>query len=286
MKKRGTAASYVWLLAGTIMIAAATKWIYDPASMVTGGVSGLAIVLRFLTEPFFQGGLPLWLTTAVLNIPLFLAAIRIQGLSGLVKTIVSTTALSLFLGILPDISFRSQDMLLTALFGGVITGLGTGMVLGEQATTGGTDLLAALLHRKFPHYSVSQILAFLDGAVVALGVLVFGLEFALYAIVAVYVMGRVSDSIIEGMKFAKQAYIVSDCAEAIAREIMEELGRGVTGLKASGMYSGKERKVLFCVVSKKEMPRVREIVHEIDPKAFMIVSDAREVLGEGFLEYK
>ena len=285
-KKRGTAWEYVQLFLGTLLMAMAIKWIYDPVNMVTGGVSGLAIVIRFLTSSFLEGGIPLWLSTTALNVPLFLAAAYFQGFRSLYRTLAATLGLSFFLGVLPDLAFHSGDMLLTALFGGVLTGIGTGLVLGVQATTGGTDLLAALLHRWIRHYSVAQILAVLDGLVVMFGALVFGLEFALYAVVSVFVVGKISDSIIEGTKFAKQSYIISDKADEIAGEIMKRLDRGVTGLRACGMYSGKEKKVLFCVVPKKEMPRVRDIVHEIDPEAFVIVSDAREVLGEGFIEYK
>ena len=277
---------YGKLISGTFLMAAAIKWIYDPVNMVTGGVSGLAIVIRFLTSPFLEGGLPLWLTTTILNIPLFAAAIYFQGFRRLSRTVTATIALSFFLAVLPDMAFQSEDMLLTALFGGVVSGIGTGLVLGAQATTGGTDLLAALLHRWIRHYSVAQILAVLDGIVVAAGALVFGLEFALYAVIAVFVVGRVSDGMIEGTKFAKQAYIISEHSQEIAKEIMDRMDRGVTGLKAFGMYSGQEKNVLFCVVSKKEMPQVRDIVHQIDSKAFVIVSDVREVLGEGFIEYK
>jgi uncharacterized membrane-anchored protein YitT (DUF2179 family) len=136
------------------------------------------------------------------------------------------------------------------------------------------------------HYNIAQIMQVLDGSIVILGFFVFGLRASLYAIVAIYVTTQVSDAILEGFKFSKAAYIITDHYEEIAKLLMEELDRGATGLKATGMYTGKERCVLYCVVSKKQIVSVKELVVRVDPQAFIIVSDVREVLGEGFLDYK
>jgi len=154
------------------------------------------------------------------------------------------------------------------------------------SSTGGTDLLAMVLHKFMPYYTVPQILTVIDGLIVFAGVISFGLTKALYAIIAVYITTKVSDSLLEGLKFAKMAYIISDHYEEIAQMILKDLDRGVTGISATGMYSNKEKKMLFCVVSKKEIVELTDIVAKIDPKAFIIVSDAREVMGEGFREYR
>ena len=188
--------------------------------------------------------------------------------------------------ILPVIDLAQGDMLLVALFGGVFSGAGMGMVLRANATTGGTDMVAALIQLKIRHYNVAQIMQVLDGAIVILGFFVFGLRPSLYAIVAIFVTTKVSDAILEGFKYSKAAYIITDKYEEVAKVLMEELDRGATGLKATGMYTGKDRCVLYCVVSKKQIVTLKEIVVNIDPKAFVIVSDVREVLGEGFLDYK
>ena len=178
-----------------------------------------------------------------------------------------------------------DDIFLTALFGGVISGVGTGLVFMARSTTGGTDLLAAVLQHYLRHFSVAQIMQVLDAAVVLAGAWIFGLQYALYAVIAVFVVAKVTDGILEGMKFSKLAYIISEKPEEIAAAVMKEMERGVTGLNGKGMYSGSPKNVLICVVSKKEIVQVKDIVSKIDNHSFVIVTDAREVLGEGFIEY-
>ena len=276
--KKGAFVDYLLILLGSFIVGFAINNIYDPAGLVTGGVSGIAIILRN------QAGVPLWVTNTVMNIPLFIFSVKIKGWKFVKRTVVATAALSVFLGILPDASLFTDDLLLTAVVGGVITGIGTGILLLCHATTGGTDTLAAIIQIKMKHYSIARVLAVLDGAIVLAGASVFGLTYACYAAIAVVCLGKISDGLIEGLHFSKTAYIVSDRSKEIADAIMDRMGRGVTGLQARGMYTGNEREVLFCVVSKKEIVEVKEIVASIDRDAFLIVGDAREVIGEGFLE--
>lgn len=267
------------MLLGTAIMAAAIKMVFDPANLVTGGVSGVGIIIKELAD------VPLWLTNTILNVPLFAAAFFVKGWKFIRRTLVSTAGLSFFLFLLPDIRLWMDDIFLTALFGGVISGVGTGLVFMARSTTGGTDLLAAVLQHYMRHFSVAQIMQVLDGAVVLAGAWIFGLQYALYAVIAVYVVAKVTDGILEGMKFSKLAYIISEKPEEIAAAIMEEMERGVTGLNGRGMYSGNHKNVLICVVSKKEIVQVKDIVSKIDKHSFVIVTDAREVLGEGFIEY-
>ena len=155
-----------------------------------------------------------------------------------------------------------------------------------NATTGGTEMVAILVQCKMKHYSVAQIMQVLDGAVVVAGMYIFGLRPSMYAIVSVFIASKVMDTILEGMKFSKAAYIITERYEAVSRTIMERLDRGVTGLNAKGMYSGEEKCMLYCVVSKKQIVLLKDIIHQIDRNAFVIVGDVREVLGEGFIEYR
>ena len=280
MKKRTAAMDYLLLIAGAFIMGFAIKNIYDPLNLVTGGVSGLAIVIKS------KVGVPLWLTNTLLNIPLFLASYRIKGWRFIKRTLVSTVSLSLSLYVIPEMMIMpADDILLSALFGGLISGVGSGMVFMTQATTGGTDMLAALLQKIMPHYSVPQIMQVLDAAIVLTGAAVFGIRPTLYALIAIYAVTRMSDGILEGLKFSKMVYIISDRYEEIAGTIMEEIDRCVNGLRAEGMYSGSDKMMLCCVVSRKEISQIKEIVREYDPRAFVIVSDVREVLGEGFIEY-
>ena len=178
------------------------------------------------------------------------------------------------------------DYILAAMFGGVLSGISMGMILWANATTGGTEMVAILIQHKLKHYSVAQIMQVLDGIIVLLGMYVFGLRPSMYAIVAIFISSKVTDTILEGMKFSKAAYIITEKYEEIAKIIMQELDRGVTGMEARGMYSGEKKCMLYCVVSKKQIVLLKEIIHQLDKNAFVIVGDVREVLGEGFLKYK
>jgi len=271
---------YILIILGTFMLGFAIKNIYDPVGLVTGGVTGIAIIMKK------QLGIALWVTNTVLNIPLFIASVKLKGWRFIKRTLVAAVSLSVSLYIIPEITFLTDELLLVALFGGIISGAGVGMVFIAQATTGGTDMLAALIQRALPHYSLAQIMQVLDALIVLCGASVFGITYALYALIAIYTVTRVSDDLIEGMKFSKVAFIISPRTEEIAQAIMDQMDRGVTALNARGMYSGVSRDMLFCVVSKKEIIQLKELVVGHDSQAFVIVSDAREVLGEGFIEYK
>ncbi len=271
---------YILILIGASIMGFAIKNIYDPIGLVTGGASGVAIILKK------QFGVPLWLTNTAINIPLFAAAAKLKGWSFIKRTLLATVTLSVSLYVIPEMPFLMDDLFLTALFGGLITGAGAGIVFACQATTGGTDMLAAIIRRWLPHYTLAQILQVLDAVIVLIGAGIFGVTYALYALIAIYAVSKVSDGIIEGMKYSKVAYIISDKSTEIAAAILKELERGVTALDAKGMYSGNRKDVLFCVVSRKEIAQLKELVVGHDAQAFVIVSDAREVLGEGFIEYR
>ncbi len=271
---------------GAILMALAVNLIFEPMGLVTGGLAGLAIVVKEVTNFLWEGGIPIWLFTVLSNIPLFLIAIRLLGIKTMFNVLLGTVVYVLTMMIVPIYDFKFEDLLLASLVGGAISGVGLGMVFSASASTGGTDLLATIIHAYNRHISTPIILTFIDGAIILLGAFVFGLENALYAIIAVFVSAKVSDGIVEGLKFAKMAYIISDEYEKIAEAIMTDLDRGVTGLSSTGMYSNKDRKMLFCVVSKKEIVKITEIAKSIDPKSFIIVNDVREVMGEGFIEYR
>jgi len=279
VKRQSVFVDYALIILGAFIMGFAIKNLYDPINLVTGGVTGIAIVMKSVA------GVPLWLTNTLCNIPLFLAAWKLKGWRFIKRTLAATAALSVSLLVIPEMAFLTDDLFLTSLFGGIVCGAGTGLIFLFQATTGGTDMLAALIQRKLKHYSIAKIMQVLDGLVVLLGAMVFGIRYALYALIAIYATAKVSDGILEGLKFSKQAYIISDKYQEIAQAVMTRMDRGVTALNGAGMYSGQAKKVLFCVVSKKEIVTLREIVAEFDKRAFVIVTDVREVFGEGFIEY-
>ena len=274
---------YLLIIVGTALMATAITSCFDAAGLVTGGFSGISILVKAGTKSLYGNGIPLWVTNLVLNIPVFLLAAKIKGIAFVKKALLGDLSLTVWLAVLPAWKL-SGDFLLVALYGGLLQGVGIGLVFLGGGTTGGTDLLAAIIQNFMRHYSIAQIMQFVDGAVVLVGMYVFGVERALYAIIAVYLVTKVSDGIIEGLKFSKSVYIITEKPDEVSRMVMEDLDRGITGISAKGMYSGQDKLMLFCVVGKKELVHLKEMIDAIDPNAFVIVGDAREVHGEGFLE--
>ena len=268
------------ILIGTGLTALAVKCVYEPTDMVIGGFSGVAIVLRSLF------GLPLGVTTFMLNIPVYFAAWKMKGFRFVRWSAMATVSLSLWLSVIPSVNLSQSDRFIAAVFGGFLCGCGTGLVMSCRATTGGTDMVAALIHTRLGRYSVVEILQVLDGLIVIAGLYLFGIRAALYSIIAVLAAAKMSDFILEGANVSRSVFVISDRSREVARAIMEKMQRGVTGLPAKGMYSDARRCMLYCVVSKREIVKLKEIILNSDPEAFVIVNDASEVLGEGFLAYK
>lgn len=284
-KKKEVVRDYILLAAGSGLIALAVQAVFDPMGMVNGGFTGLGIIIRRMTTGLVPGGIPLWFTNIALNLPAFLIAWFVMGGQFVRRTAVAALLLSVWLAVIPPMDLAKGDYLLAALYGGLISGVGIALVFRTGNATGGTDLVASLLHRKFRNYSIAQILLVLDGAIIAAGYYLVGARPALYAIISVAIVTKVSDTILDGLNYSKMIFVVSDCSTEIAEHILYEMDRGCTAIPAQGMYSDEMRKMLFCVVGKKEVLDFKDCVKELDPHAFVIVTDANEVLGEGFLEY-
>lgn len=276
---------YILVVFGTGALAFAIQCLYDPVELVTGGFTGLSIIIKNVTSDVWQGGIPLWLSNLVLNIPVFIVGYFLKGKDFIGKTLLGTLLLSAWLYIIPIIPIAEGDYMIAAIFGGVLAGLGIGLVLKAGATTGGTDMVASLLQLKLRHYSIVQIMQVLDNLIVLAGLFIFGMRPALYSVIAIVVATYVSDMVLEGSNYAKGVFIITSQYEEVANRIIKELDRGVTGLYAKGMYTGTDKCMLYCVVSMKEIVKLKDFVVETDPRAFVIVSEVREVLGEGFQEY-
>lgn len=272
------------MLVGTFVLASGVKLVFEPMNMVTGGISGIAIIVKNFTKPVIDGGAPVWVTTTLVNVPLLLFAWKVKGINFLKNTIVATAVFEVALYLIPSYDIANQDHLLASVVGGVLTGIGLGMVFRSGGSTGGTDLLGAILNHYFPNFSVANMLLFVDSAIIMTGAFIFGLNSALYAVIAVYVTTKIMDNILEGMKFAKLAYIISDHPDEMSKHVMETLGRGATFIEAQGGYTMEAKRMLMCVVSNKQIVKLKECVAEIDPESFLVISDAREVLGQGFIE--
>lgn len=277
---------YIYIIIGTTLIAASVNMFLDPLEMVTGGVTGIAIIIKDLTNGVITGGIPLWLTNIVINVPLFVVGFIIYGRNFAGKSLFATFYLSAALFYTQFIPAITEDLLLGSVFSGVLTGLGLGLVFLAYSTTGGTDLGGSILHHFFKHISIAKLMMFLDVLIILGGLFVFGPEKSLYAIISIYITTKMVDSILDGFNFSKAAFIISDHNDDISGDIIHKLDRGATGLHGQGMYTKMNKNILLVVVAKKEIIKLKEIVKQRDKNAFVIVTDVREVLGEGFNEYK
>jgi len=272
---RAWAAEYGLLTAGAFFVALAFNLFLNPNGIATGGVSGISTVV----EAVF--GVRPAITQWALNIPLFLAGVLVLGGQFGFKTLYGTLVLPLFVLLTDPLPPLTRDPLLAAVFGGVGVGIGLGLVFKARASTGGTDVAAQILH-KFTRWSLGLCILLIDGLVVLTAAVVFGPEGALHALVGLFVTGKTIDLVQMGMGYAKMGLIISRHEEAIRQAILHELDRGVTRIPAVGGYSGRERPLLLCVVHWREVPKLKELVAQVDPEAFVIVTEAHEVLGEGF----
>lgn len=278
---------YVTIIIGTIIIAFGINWFLAPHGIVTGGISGIGIILQAVSKTWIGFTLPLWLTTILFNIPLFLISIKQRGFSFAKKSILAVLSLSLWLGIvegIPNPFFVGDDLLVSGLFGGALAGIGIGLVLRSGASTGGTDMLASIIRFRHPSFPIAKLMLAIDGMILLTGLFVFGANKAVYAIIAVMLSTRMVSNVLDGLRYGKAAFIISTKSEDISSAILSKLNRGVTALQARGMYTKSNKDMLFIVVSQKEITKLRMLIYEVDPKAFVAITDIKEVLGQGFIE--
>lgn len=241
-----------------------------------GGITGICLLLKYVLD--WDPGV----TNLVLNIPLLFIGWKLLGRQTAIYTIIGTVAVSVFLTTFS--SFRHPiegDTLLAALYAGVTVGVGLGIVFRFGGTTGGVDIVARLFHKYFG-WSIGRTMFIFDIGVIALSLYYLNLDLAMYTLVALFLSARVIDFVQEGAYAAKAIMIISEHAVDLSQKIMQEMGRGATLLKGRGGYTGMDKEVLYCVVSRNELVRFKNLVHRTDPHAFIIVNDVHEVFGEGF----
>lgn len=282
--KREDIMNYIFIIIGTTILAAGINMFFAKIKLVTGGLSGLAIVIEYVTEKQYGKGIPLWLTNIVVNIPLLAIAAKLKGKEFVGKSLFASAYLSFALFYTSYIPAPEVDFLLASIFGGVLVGTGLGFVLRASASTGGTDLAANIIKVYLKNVPMSKIILVIDSTIILIGAFVFGVEKAMYALIAIYIVTKVIDSILEGINFSKGVFIISDHSKQIAEALMKDLKRGVTGINGTGMYTKGEKQVLFVVVGKNQIVPLQKIVKEIDTNSFITITDVREVLGEGFTE--
>ena len=277
MKKR-IFIDYLGITAGSFLIALALTVFLVPNRIAAGGVSGLATVIYYISS------FPIGITMLIINIPLFLAGLKIMGTSFGMRTIYGIISLSVFTDLLqPHVVSLTDDLLLASIYGGVVGGIGLGIVFRSRGTTGGTDMIASLINY-YTGITVGEGLLIADGVVVALAGIFFNLEVALYAAVTIFITSQTIDVIQEGLNFKKGVLIISEQADEINQMVVNDLNRGITEFDAKGGYTGDRKQVLLCIISRSEVSELKAAVAKIDKDAFVIISNVHEVLGEGFTE--
>ncbi len=264
---------------GAFIIAIAVSLFLLPNKLSSGGVAGIATITYYLFN------MPMGISMLIINIPLFLMSILKIGKAFFVKSIIGTISLSVFIDILDKITPLTEDKFLACIYGGILMGVGTAIILKVNSSTGGTDLFSYIAKIYKPTMKVGEIIFLIDIAIVALNMIFLReIEIGLYSAIAIYLMGKIIDILFEGIYFTKLIYIVSDKTEEIAKKIGEELGRGTTGIYGKGMYTNKDKLLLMCAVTRKDVARTMQIIKKIDKNSFVIVTNSREVLGLGFKE--
>ena len=266
---------YALIVLGTFLAALSLPLFFLPYDIAPGGISGISTVLASVLP------LSVGLISFVLNVPLFLIGWRTVGWRFAVRSFIAMSLMSLFIDLVP-VRDVSGNVMLASVFGGVLLGVGLGLVVRAGATTGGTDMAAKMIHSRVAFLPIATILFMIDGLVVAVAALVFGLQAALWALISLFVSSQAMDSVIKGFNTAMQFMIISRDAEEIVRRIHTEIDRGCTRLMAEGTYSRLPVGTLLCVVSRTEAPRLKKLVAEVDPQAFVTVCNVHEALGEGF----
>jgi uncharacterized membrane-anchored protein YitT (DUF2179 family) len=270
---------YLAISVGAMLTALALILFLVPAKIAPGGVSGLGMIFYHLF------GLPVGWTMLAFNIPLFILGVKVLGKQFGARTVFAFSLVSIgyeFFDQVLKLQPVTKDQLLSAVFGGIVLGIGLGIVFRAKGTTGGSDILGQVIH-KYSNVSIGIGILIVDFFVISFAGLAFqDVTLALYGFISLYASSKIIDIVMDGFDYARSLYIISDKQDAIIEVITNDLQRGGTLINGKGFFTGQERNILFTVVTRKEVTTIRQIVKEIDPKAFIIISNVHEVLGEGF----
>ena len=264
---------------GSFIMAIAVSLFLLPNELSSGGFSGIATILYYLFN------FPVGTTIIILNVPLFIFATLKIGKRFLLKSLLGTISLSVFIDILEKLTPITHDKILACVYGGILTGLGTALILRAHSSTGGSDLAGNIIKEYKPMARTGNLIMIIDAIIVVLNVIFLKkVEIALYSAITIYLMGKVIDIIFEGIYFTKLVFIISDKSEEISKIIVNNIKRGVTGIYGKGIYTKENKLVLMCAIGRRELAELKSSIKEIDSNAFLIITNSREVLGTGFKE--
>ncbi len=285
--------SYLLILIGTFIMAAGYILFVSPYKFAPGGVYGISIVIHHLTEGMFKmfpEGLPIGTVALSMDIPLTIIGTKILGPRFGSKTVVGFVSLAVFTDILEDFwgnkPLVPHQPLLSAIYGGLMIGIGLGLVFRTKATSGGSDIIAMILE-KYTRLPLGQLMIFVDSSIVMLTLIAFkDWSLPLLSFIIIYITGKVVDIVLEGMDYNKAVMIISDNYEKIKQIIIKDIDRGGTIFSAKGMYNDRDKKMIFTVLNRREVEILKEYIRNIDPRAFVTIFDAKEILGNGFKSWK
>ncbi len=267
--------AWLMIVLGCLVGAAAYPLFLVPNAIAPGGLTGVATILNYLFS------WPVGAVSMLLNLPLFVLGYKTMGRTFAFRSLVATILFSVFIDLLPLPSL-TDDILLGSVYGGILLGIGLGLILRGGATTGGSDMVARMVHHRFPVISVGMFLFLIDCCVILCAAFTMSARAALYALICIFVSDKMLDLVLSGIGTSKACFIISDVPEQISKRIMDDMERGVTLLNATGAYSGRDRRVILSVVAGREVMTLKKIVREEDPRAFLFITDTHETLGEGF----
>ena len=248
-----------------------------PNQLSTGGVSGIATIIYYLFN------VPMGTTILLINSPLFLFSAFKVGKQFFIKSLIGTISLSVFVDLLDKIEPLTNDKFLACIYGGVIIGMGTAILFKVSSSTGGSDLVSYIAKKYRPSMEQGNIVIMIDAVIVGLNMIFLKqIEIGLYSAIAIYLMGKVIDILFEGIYFTKLLFIISDKNEEISKVIEEKIQRGVTGLYGKGMFMNKDRIILMCAATRRDISRIKRAARKIDPQSFIVITNSREVVGLGF----
>lgn len=276
---RVTVIKLIKIILGATIFAMGIQWFYHPAQLLSGGITGVALIINYINSHFRVG-----IMMIALNVPLFVVALKHYGWRFIASSFIGMISSSLIIDFLGTfrIDFTTQPIL-AALYGGVLTGFGLGLVYSTGATTGGTDIIAKLIRERFPYLNFGTLILYLDAVIIAAYAVIFHkFDNAMYTVVGIYVASKMIDLVLYGTSQSKLCLIISEHSDEIKEAIVEKLHRGVTVLYGKGAYSGADKQVLLCAIKHQQIVEIRNVIRGIDESAFVIVTDARDVFGQNF----
>ncbi|MBM7582964.1 uncharacterized membrane-anchored protein YitT (DUF2179 family) [Caldicoprobacter guelmensis] len=273
--KIGNLYSVIYIIIGSFIYSVAVNIFLIPHKLFNGGLTGIALIFEYL---FF---VPTEVTTIILNIPLFIGGYRFLGKRFVYLSFVAMISMSVFLSLTRNWQIEVKDIMLASIFGGLISGIGVGIIIKNGGSLGGVNIISLLVN-KFFSFDIGKTAIIFNFLLLCVAILFLDIEIVMFSMIGIFISNRVVDIIQMGFNRKKIIIIVSDLADEMAREFFQHIQRGITFLNGIGAYTGQTKKVIYMVVCTRELPKVREIAHRIDPNAFISIIDTREVEGKGF----